>query len=170
MKNEAGRVSTDQGKKKGGKKGAKRKHMCVFRAAGISLADLKLREWLWKAANPTSMPWSSQAFMRATAKSVPVGNGDRGVCGPWSRQGWELEGLGEDPESIPGSLAGGWRVPALLTEAGGSALLSFRDMQQRWAGPSQFVIPEKKNAQVPVNQLFQGLLRSSPWSSFKVHL
>lgn len=33
----------DQGKK-GGKKGAKREHMCVFRTTGISLADLKLRE------------------------------------------------------------------------------------------------------------------------------
>lgn len=35
---------TDEGKKKGGKKRAKREHMYVFRTAGISLADLKLRE------------------------------------------------------------------------------------------------------------------------------
>lgn len=36
----------DQGKKKKkrGKKAAKRERMCVFRTAGISLADLKLRE------------------------------------------------------------------------------------------------------------------------------
>lgn len=44
------------------------------------------------------MPWSSQAFTRATAKSVPVWNEDRGLSSPWNRQGWELEGLGGVPQ------------------------------------------------------------------------
>lgn len=44
MKKEGGRVAQTKGRKKGGKKGAKREHMCVFRTTGISLADLKLRE------------------------------------------------------------------------------------------------------------------------------
>lgn len=83
-----------KGKKKG--KEGKKKRICVFRTTGISLADLKLREWVWKPAKPTSVPWSRQ-----TTESVAVWNGDGGISGPWSTRGWEPAGLPVLP--LPGA-------------------------------------------------------------------
>lgn len=89
---------TDQGKEKRRKeRGKKRAYVC-FQNHWDFPGWFKAQRVTENLPTPPACPDPARLSQRATAKSVPVWNGERGLSSPWSRQGWELEGLGGVPE------------------------------------------------------------------------